>query len=56
MIRHTENQVLAQKVAIVQDCIPRYRWAFFEALYSMGLQENISYVVYTSDPIEGNVD
>lgn len=56
MIRHTEDQVLAQKVAIVQDCIPGYRWAFFEALYSMGLQENISYVVYTSDPVEGNVD
>lgn len=56
MIRHTEDQVLIQRVAIFQDGIPRYRWAFFEALYSMGLNENISYVVYSAKPVEGNVD
>jgi glycosyltransferase involved in cell wall biosynthesis len=50
-----EDQTLVHKVGIVQDCIPRYRWAFFEALYSMGIKENISYVVYSSDPVESDV-
>ena len=56
MIRNTGDQVSVQKVAIVQDCIPGYRWAFFEELYSMGLRENISYTVYTSDPVESSVN
>ncbi len=56
MIRNAEDQALVHKVAIVQDCIPRYRWAFFDALYAMGMKENISYIVYSSDPIESSFE
>ena len=54
MIGNSKEQILLKEVSIIQDCIPKYRWAFFEALYSIGIKENICYTVYSSDPIDSN--
>jgi hypothetical protein len=56
MISDFEDQIVLKKVAIIQDYIPEYRRAFFAALYTLGIGDNICYTIYSSDPLGQDYD